>query len=96
MNNNELKRCTMCRSTILLSYFDLNRKGEYYKSCRNCLKSQRDRRATNKAKEYIKNRIKEEEAKICEEVEYLQHQISQDIDVLVEPHLEQYMSNLSI
>ena len=51
----ELKQCTRCHSTILLTYFDTNRKGEYYKTCRNCLT--RDH-ATNAAynethKEYI-------------------------------------------
>ena len=36
-NANELKQCTRCHSTILLKYFDINRNGEYYKTCRNCL-----------------------------------------------------------
>ena len=38
MENNakELRKCTRCRSTILLEYFETNRKGELYKSCNNC------------------------------------------------------------
>ena len=37
-NANELKQCTRCHSTILLKYFDINRKGEYYKTCNSCRK----------------------------------------------------------
>ena len=33
----ELTQCTRCHSIMLLTYFDTNRKGEYYKTCRNCL-----------------------------------------------------------
>ena len=36
-NANELKKCTRCHSTILLQYFDTNRKGELFKTCRSCL-----------------------------------------------------------
>ena len=36
---NELKQCTRCHSTILLKYFETNRKGELYKSCNNCRKN---------------------------------------------------------
>ena len=38
MENNakELRKCTRCRSTILLEYFETSRKGELYKSCNNC------------------------------------------------------------
>ena len=32
----ELKQCTRCHSNILLQYFELNRKGELFKSCNNC------------------------------------------------------------
>ncbi len=35
-NANELKQCTRCHSTILLQYFDTNRKGELFKTCNNC------------------------------------------------------------
>ena len=35
-NANDLKQCTRCHSTILLKYFDTNRKGEYDKTCNNC------------------------------------------------------------
>ena len=32
----ELRRCSRCRSNILLSFFDKNRQGEYKKLCKNC------------------------------------------------------------
>ena len=35
-NANELKQCTRCHSTILLQYFEKNRKGEYFKTCNSC------------------------------------------------------------
>jgi hypothetical protein len=33
----ELKKCSRCRSEIELKYFGINRKGEYNKTCINCL-----------------------------------------------------------
>ena len=33
----ELKKCSRCRSEILLTYFAINRKGEYNKTCETCL-----------------------------------------------------------
>ena len=35
-NANELKQCSRCNSTILLKYFEVNRKGELFKTCNNC------------------------------------------------------------
>ena len=35
-NVNELKQITKCRSTILLKYFETNRKGEVFKTCNSC------------------------------------------------------------
>ena len=32
----ELMRCSRCKCTILLEYFSINRKGEYYKTCDKC------------------------------------------------------------
>ena len=32
----ELKRCSHCKSTMLLSYYDKNKKGEYFKTCNTC------------------------------------------------------------
>ena len=32
----ETKKCSDCKSTVLLSYFGANRKGESYKTCDNC------------------------------------------------------------
>ena len=34
--NNSLKKCSRCRSTLLLQYFSKNRKGDYFKCCDNC------------------------------------------------------------
>ena len=33
----ELRKCSRCRSVIELNYFGINRKGEYNKTCINCL-----------------------------------------------------------
>ena len=52
-----LRKCTGCHSTILLEYFDKNRKGEYFKTCNNC----RNRNRTQRAR-YIQN-LSEEELK---------------------------------
>ena len=38
----ELKQCTRCHSNILLQYFELNRKGELFKSCNNCRAAHRN------------------------------------------------------
>ena len=54
-NVKELKQCTRCHSTILLKYFDTNRKGEYYKTCRNCLT--RDRKTKHEYDEDNKDEI---------------------------------------
>ena len=35
-STNELRTCSRCKSTILLKYFEINRKGELYKLCNNC------------------------------------------------------------
>ncbi len=32
----ELRQCSRCHSKILLKYFQIDRKGEYYKLCNNC------------------------------------------------------------
>ena len=56
-NVKELKQCTRCHSTILLKYFDTNRKGEYYKTCRNCLT--RDRKTEHEYYEDNKDKILE-------------------------------------
>ena len=48
MNGNEVKRCGMCKCTILISYFEKNRKGEYNKSCSGCLEKQRQKRKESK------------------------------------------------
>jgi hypothetical protein len=34
--NCELKTCSRCRCTLLLKYFDTNRKGQLFKLCNNC------------------------------------------------------------
>ncbi len=56
-NANELKQCTRCHSTILLQYFDTNRKGEYYKTCRSCLT--RDHKTKHEYYETNKDAFKE-------------------------------------
>ena len=39
--NNSLKTCSKCRSTILLEYFSKNRKGDYCKCCDNCKRNKK-------------------------------------------------------
>ena len=38
----ELRKCTRCRCTLLLKYFETNRKGELFKLCNNCRSIKRD------------------------------------------------------
>ena len=45
------KKCSRCKSTILLKYFSKNRKGDYFKCCDGC-KNQR-RKATASPEEVI-------------------------------------------
>ena len=56
----QLKQCTRCHSTILLKYFDTNRKGELYKTCRNCLTRDHATKAAynENNKEYIAKQSK--------------------------------------
>jgi hypothetical protein len=70
---NNLKTCSRCHSTILLSFFEKNRQGEHYKTCNNCryinrenFKSYRD---NNTEKELERNRRFREENK-----QYFQNQ----------------------
>ena len=35
-HNEELRTCSRCKSTILLTFFERNRKGELFKLCNNC------------------------------------------------------------
>ena len=37
----ELRKCSRCRSVVELKYFDINRKGEYNKTCSTCLSKKR-------------------------------------------------------
>ena len=37
----ELRKCSRCRSEILLTYFAINRKGEHNKTCETCLNKTR-------------------------------------------------------
>ena len=41
--NNSLRKCSRCRSTILHKYFSKNRKGEYFKCCDNCKRKKKDK-----------------------------------------------------
>ena len=41
----ELRKCSRCRSVIELTYFGINRKGEYNKTCINCLDKKKERDA---------------------------------------------------
>ena len=41
----ELRKCSRCRSVIELKYFGINRKGEYNKTCINCLDKKKEKDA---------------------------------------------------
>ena len=60
-NAKELRQCTRCHSTILLEYFETNRKGELYKSCNNCRKNDKKYKDTHQEqiKEYRDSRKEE-------------------------------------
>jgi hypothetical protein len=60
--NEILKVCSGCRCEILLKFYKINRKGEYTKSCINCLE-----RATIRRKE---TNLKNKKAFICQECDY--------------------------
>jgi hypothetical protein len=46
----ELKICSRCRCEILLSYFEINRKGELFKTCNSC-------RSQTRKKEQVKSDV---------------------------------------
>ena len=50
MNINRLKKCSRCRSEIMIKYFGLDRKGQQYVNCNDCRGTLRE-----KAKEYYNN-----------------------------------------
>ena len=53
VENKELRKCSDCRSTMLLQYFAVNKKGEHYKCCDNCRAKRKVQRSSpeSKAKE---------------------------------------------
>ena len=44
MDKQQLRKCSCCSSEILLEYFSINRKGEYFKTCNKCRKKAREKR----------------------------------------------------
>ncbi len=52
-STNELRTCSRCKSTILLKYFEINRKGELYKLCNNC----RNNKPIKEVKPYVKPEV---------------------------------------
>ena len=44
-NMANLQKCSRCKSTIDVSYFSLNRKNEYFKTCNTCRTKSRESRA---------------------------------------------------
>ena len=67
--NKNLITCSRCHSTKLESYFDINAKGEFYKSCDNCRKKRRDIKEELKPKP---EEIKSTERKLEYMRQYLQ------------------------
>ena len=56
----ELKQCSRCHSKCILEHFEKNRKGEWFKTCNNCRKVNRDSfknyREEHKEQELQRNR----------------------------------------
>ena len=77
---NELKQCTRCHSTILLEYFDVNRKGEFYKTCRKCLNRDHNTKAlyTENNKEHIAELAKLKYENNKEHRSHMRHQYIQN------------------
>ena len=46
-SNNTLKKCSRCKSTILLEYFSKNRKGDYFNCCDNCKNNKKVKEVKN-------------------------------------------------
>ena len=53
-----LKKCSRCCSTIMLEFYEKNRKGEYFKTCNNCRHKEKEYREENKEQitEYTQNK----------------------------------------
>ena len=47
----ELRKCARCRSTIEIKYYSLNRKGEFNKTCDECLTKMKQYQGTSEAKQ---------------------------------------------
>ncbi len=43
IGNEELSKCSKCKSTMLVKYFSINKKGKLYKTCDNCREKQQKR-----------------------------------------------------
>ena len=62
----ELRKCSRCHSTKLVEYFSLNNKGELFKLCNNCRKTQRRDVEINVARQQFINEILEKSGNILE------------------------------
>ena len=60
---NELKQCSKCHSTILLKYFEVNRKGELLKTCNHCRKVKQTYRESRKEEIHEYDKIYREQHK---------------------------------
>jgi len=52
----EIKTCSRCHSKLLLKYFEVNRQGNYFKTCNNCRSNNNTYRQDNK--ESINEKLK--------------------------------------
>ncbi len=64
----DLRRCSKCKSTILLKYFETNRKGELYRTCNNCRKTNKIYQETHKEETKTKYRQRQLERAEIEEL----------------------------
>ena len=62
--NTQVKRCSTCKCTLLLDqYFEINRKGEHYKTCNGCRGKGREDSEKYREKHY-------DDVKVCDKCGY--------------------------
>jgi hypothetical protein len=64
VNSAPVKKCSACKCTLLLEkYFEINRKGEYYKTCNGCRSKHQSYNEKSRIKHY-------DDVKVCDKCGY--------------------------
>jgi len=86
-----LKKCSNCRLTTLLEHFDLNNKGEHYKSCNECRAKYKERyqSMTEEKKNEHLRKNKEYEAEHIEEINERKKEYIQNMNEEQKQHLRE-------